>query len=55
MKHLGEEGRVVHEDAVDALLVGVEEADVLAKHVDDARRVPRIRVLVIPANYNNSG
>lgn len=39
---------MVDEHAVHTLFVGVEEADVLTKHVDDDGGVPRVGVLVIP-------
>ena len=45
--HLGEEERVVDEDAVDALLVLVEVANLLAERVDVDGGVPRTLVLIV--------
>lgn len=47
--YLGEEHRVVHPYAVYSLLVGVEEANILAQDVECDRGIPSIGVLVIPA------
>ena len=44
---LGQEPRMIHPNAVDAVLDGVEEADVLAVDVHDDRGIPGVEVLVV--------
>mmetsp|Transcript_15252 Transcript_15252/g.43396 ORF Transcript_15252/g.43396 Transcript_15252/m.43396 type:complete len:466 (-) Transcript_15252:1566-2963(-) len=44
---LGQKPRVIDPHAVDTVLDGVEEANILAVNVDDDRRVPRVEVLVV--------
>ena len=46
---LGEEPGVVDEDAMHALLQGVEEADILTVHLEDDGSVPCLGVLIVTA------
>ena len=47
--HLRKEHGMINEDAVNAFLLRVEEANIFAKDIDDNRCVPCVGVLIVPA------